>query len=342
MTGALRALLAALASMALVALAGCGGSAPPRTQTPSYALPEVPPRPSFDPDARPRSAREGEVGFSGDSLRGGTVFSVSEASAVRTSGSSAGRVVNQAIAKVTPGRAVASSSTPSARPVALPGTDAAKEEEKIEREAQLALEVKDVGEAAARVIALVRAHQGTVTKDQRVSGTQSSAEMTARVPSADFDAFLAEVATLGEVRNRSVKALDSSLEHKDLGILVDNLEAALARYRDLLQKATDPMQILAVERELERVTSDLDRIKGRLTFLRDRVARSTIAIGLHSSEVPTDQTPFAHKPQISAGVRALSFVDVRESGTATSAAGSRCACPAPAATPRAASSSTST
>jgi len=93
------------------------------------------------------------------------------------------------------------------------------------------------------------------------------------------------------------------------------LEAALARYRDLLQKATEPLQVLAVERELERVRSDLDRIKGRLTFLRDRVARATIAIALHSPEAPHDQLPFAKKPQISSGVRALSFVDVRESGT---------------------------
>jgi hypothetical protein len=316
MTARPATLLASLAVLALLTLVGCGGSTPPPRATPSYALPSLPARPSFDANARPPGAsQDNSYRFSEDAQLGGVMFSTENASAVRASGGSVGRVVNQTIAKVTPGRAVASSGAPSARSVALPGTEAAKEEEKIEREAQLALEVKDVAEAATRLLALVRVHDGSVTKDQRVSGTQSNAEIVVRVPSDHFDAFIAEAGAIGEIRNRSVKAVDSSLEHKDLGILVDNLEAALARYRDLLQKATDPLQVLAVERELERVRSDLDRIKGRLAFLRDRVARATIAVALHSSEAPTDQQPFARKPQISSGVRALSFVDVRESGT---------------------------
>ena len=116
-----------------------------------------------------------------------------------------------------------------------------------------------------------------------------------RVPSSHFDAFTTDLASVGEIRDRSIKSVDSGLEHKDLGILVDNLEAALARY-------------------LERVRSDLDRIKGRLAFLRDRVSRATIAIALHSTEAQPD-VPFARKPQISTGLRGLSSVDVRESGT---------------------------
>ena len=64
------------------------------------------------------------------------------------------------LGQLVPGRA-ASSSSPNARAVALPSTDAAKEEEKIEREAQLASQVKDVNEGAARVLALVQAHEGS-------------------------------------------------------------------------------------------------------------------------------------------------------------------------------------
>ena len=315
------------AALALFMLGGCSSSGTAATRpSPSYSLPALPPRPAFDANARaaaPGGASGGgdhlaSYSFSDDSTSAAQTVQIEGSSTVRKTGNVATRAVND-VAKLA-GGAFGGSNAPrasaqSARVTALPAGEAAKDEEKIEREAQLAIEVKDVNEAAARVLALVRTHEGSVTKDQRNSGAQSqNAEILVRVPSAHFDAFTSELGSVGEIRSRNIRAVDVSIEHKDLGILVANLEAALARYRELLQKATDPMQVLAVERELERVRSDLDRVKGRLAFVTDRVARSTVAIALHSPEPPPD-VPTGHRPSIAPGVRALTFVDVRESGT---------------------------
>jgi hypothetical protein len=314
----------------LGALLGCSSSSASTRPARSYELPSLPDRPSFDATV-PAAPSEGGICAIDPSAcpNGATIDRLvstpvrAEVYAVQQSGSGAGAVRRtiRDLSNVVAGNAgysfsssSASSGASAASTVALPAAAAATSEEKIEREARLAIEVKDVNEGAARVLALVRAHDGSVTKDQRSSGTQSNAEIIVRVPSAHFDAFTNELSSVGQIRNSSIKALDTTLEHKDLGILVDNLEAALARYRSLLDKATDPLQVLAVERELERVRSDLDRIKGRLSFLRDRVARATVAIALHSPEALPDVQP-GHRPQISAGVRGLTFIDVRESGT---------------------------
>jgi hypothetical protein len=310
------------------ALLGCSSSsatASPRTP-PSYSLPSLPERPAFDANVRAAPSEGGICAIDpsacphgrADDLLATTpgIYAVQQ-SGTRKISADVARVVGSttgiSFSSSSGGGALGTSAQP--RAVALPPAEATKAEEKIEREAQLAVEVKDVTQAANRVVALVQSHEGSITKDQRSSGNQSTAEIIVRVPSERFDAFVAEIATVGEVRNRNIKALDTGLEHRDLGILVGNLEAALARYRDLLQKATEPLQVLVVERELERVRSDLDRIKGRLAFLKDRVARATVSIALHSHQPQPDAPPSGQKPQISPGLRGLSFIDVRESGT---------------------------
>ena len=298
----------------LGSLLGCSSSEAQVRPTTSYGLPSLPPNQAFDPSPPP-PADSGNYRFASDTVKADRQMEV-HATLASAPGVMSGGSVQKAVRDLSQVVAGSSSrsSSPVARTVSLPAGEAAKAEEKIEREAQLAIEVKDVNDAAARVLALVRAHEGSITKDQRSSGSQSTAEIIVRVPSERFDMFIGELASIGQIRNRSIKALDTSLEHKDLGILVDNLEAALTRYRDLLQRATEPLQVLAVERELERVRSDLDRIKGRLAFLKDRVARATVAIALHSHEALPD-APRDSKPQIASGVRGLTFVDVRESGT---------------------------
>jgi hypothetical protein len=203
--------------------------------------------------------------------------------------------------------------------VGLPAIDAAADTShalKIEREAQLAIETRDVPGAATGIVALVEAQHGFVTKDERSNSGQWNADLIVRVPAAGLDAFLDALARIGVVKSRRITAIDATLEHRDVEILLSNLEAALTRYRDLLQRATDPAQVLAIERELERVRTEVDRVKGRLELLRDRVAFATVAVALREpAPLAPPEEPTAYQAGIATGVRGISFVDVRESGT---------------------------
>jgi hypothetical protein len=186
---------------------------------------------------------------------------------------------------------------------------------KIEREAQFAIEVRSVAIAAAAVLTLVAEQKGFVSKDERSTDGRWNADLVVRIPSATFDAFAEALSSLGDVKNRRITAVDASVEHEDVEVLLANLEAAQARYRDLLQRAGDPGQILAIERELERTRTDLERVQGRLELLRNRVAYATIAIGLHEPAPPPD-VPAGYQAGIATGVRGSSLVDVREGGAA--------------------------
>jgi hypothetical protein len=108
------------------------------------------------------------------------------------------------------------------------------------------------------------------------------ASITLRVPAARFDDALQEVARMGEVIERRVKAQDVTEEMRDLKIRLDNAERTRVRLLDLLEKTGRIEDAVKVEQELERVTETIELLKGKIQFLSAQAAYSTIRVDLNS------------------------------------------------------------
>jgi len=107
-----------------------------------------------------------------------------------------------------------------------------------------------------------------------------------KVPSASFREAMTKIDALGGVTNRSVQADDVSEEFHDLEVRLANLKATRARLQEFLAKANGIGDMLTVERELERVAQEIDRMEGRLQFLRTRAAMSVISVNLTAKPKP--------------------------------------------------------
>lgn len=101
-----------------------------------------------------------------------------------------------------------------------------------------------------------------------------------RVPSDKFRDTLTKLEGVGRVVARSVKAEDVSEEYHDLEVRLANLRTTQKRLQDFMARATNVNEALTVERELERVAQEIDRIEGRLSFLKTRASFSTISVQL--------------------------------------------------------------
>lgn len=101
-----------------------------------------------------------------------------------------------------------------------------------------------------------------------------------KVPSASFRETMTKIDALGGVVGRSVTADDVSEEFHDLEVRLANLRTTRTRLQDFMSKANGIADMLTVERELERVAQEIDRIEGRLEFLRTRASMSVIAVQL--------------------------------------------------------------
>ncbi len=103
-----------------------------------------------------------------------------------------------------------------------------------------------------------------------------------RVPSARFREGLRRVEDFGEVLHRSVSAQDVSEEFHDVEVRLQNLRAVRRRLEEFLTRAGSMAEALQVERELERVSREIDTLEGRLRFLSARVAFSLLTVNVHA------------------------------------------------------------
>jgi len=132
-------------------------------------------------------------------------------------------------------------------------------------------------------------------------GSRRDASVSVVVPSAAFRQTFGAIEQLGDVTHRSIAAEDVSEEYHDADVRLQNLRATRKRLEEFLAKAPGIAEMMTVEHELERVVLEIDRIEGRMRFLREHTAFSTLTVNLVARPA---RSAALHDPP-SAGPRAI-------------------------------------
>ncbi|MCA9595829.1 MAG: DUF4349 domain-containing protein [Myxococcales bacterium] len=189
----------------------------------------------------------------------------------------------------------ASSAPPPPAPIETDKSEASTTKEMIDIEARVTLEVASVASALVRVRKAVADVRGQVVNEViEDNASAAGASVSVRVPSAQIQSFLSGLSGIGKLESRQIKSRDIGREYHDAQILLQNLQATLARYEKLLQKAENVKDMVALEAAMARVRTRLDRVQGDLRYLKDRAQRSTVYITLkakpdHETVEPTAQ-----------------------------------------------------
>lgn len=96
------------------------------------------------------------------------------------------------------------------------------------------------------------------------------------VPVTRFEEAMKALRQLGTVTNESASGEDVTEEFVDLQSRLANLGATRDRLRTFLDQAENVEQALEVNEELKKIEEEIAIIQGRINFLRDRAAFSTI------------------------------------------------------------------
>jgi hypothetical protein len=141
---------------------------------------------------------------------------------------------------------------------------------------QLTMEVGNVSNAVDAAIAITGKLGGLV--ERRSDGDDGYASLTLRIPSTSLSSAISEFETLGTITHRNLSGDDVTEQYVDTESRLNNKRVLRDRLLQLLDKAVEVKDILAIETELNRVQSDIESMEAVITSLSKQVEMATIQV----------------------------------------------------------------
>lgn len=149
--------------------------------------------------------------------------------------------------------------------------------------ASMSIQVWSVSNAVNEAVALAERQGGFV--EEKTDRGEESASLTVRVPAQSFKTALSSLETLGTVTYRNIEGEDVTEQFIDVEARLKNKIVLRDRLKQLLEKANEVKDILAIETELNRVQADIDSMEGRIKSLRGKVEYSTLSLNLERKPI---------------------------------------------------------
>ncbi|GAB3164950.1 DUF4349 domain-containing protein [Telluribacter humicola] len=166
---------------------------------------------------------------------------------------------------------------------ALPPTQEAapqKIERKIIRKGRIWFETNDATRTRQLIDKNIHDFKGYISNDEVDKREERvNYSLTVRIPSENFELFFDSISKSTSLFvNKSIDAEDVTEEYIDVEARLRTKKELESRYKVLLQRTGNVQEILAIEKEMGTLRSEIESIEGRFRYLRDRIAFSTVQI----------------------------------------------------------------
>jgi len=162
--------------------------------------------------------------------------------------------------------------------------DVAQEDRLVIKNGSLSLVVDNVEFAIDKVKKFAVEKEGfVVSSNVDRYNNEPSGSVTIRIPSKIFDTGLDEVRSLGEVQSEQSDGRDVTEEYVDLDARFNNYKATETQFLEIMRKATKIEDILAVQRELTTVRANIESLEGRMKYLKESAAYSSLTVYLSTN-----------------------------------------------------------
>jgi predicted anti-sigma-YlaC factor YlaD len=149
------------------------------------------------------------------------------------------------------------------------------------RTAQITLTTPDFTKARVSLEDILKRHGGHIGNLTLGSPADSgqTLQATLRVPASRLDACLAEIRKLGRVESEQQGGEEVTQQVVDLEARLGNARNTEQRLADILRRSTGKiMDVLAVEKEIDRVRGEIERMQAERKGLADRIDFATLEV----------------------------------------------------------------
>ena len=145
----------------------------------------------------------------------------------------------------------------------------------------IGLVVEDYHQFESQLPNLIRKFGGFVASSDtdRQYKDQQRGVWVVRIPVQNYAGFLSGIGGIGFAESRSENATDVTEEYIDLEARIGNKQRLEDRIVKMLEERTGKLsEVLDIERELARMREEIERMQGRLRFLKDRSSMATVTL----------------------------------------------------------------
>jgi hypothetical protein len=155
-------------------------------------------------------------------------------------------------------------------------------DKKIIKDARIGLEVKEYSNYKQDLDSLVYAVNGYISSENLDKDNYSiKCDLTIRIPSQNFEQLISFLEKGSEkLLYKNVSARDITEEYIDLETRLQTKKEVEKRYIQLLSRAKNIEEILQVEEKIRRLREEIESKEGRLKYLKNQVAYSSIYVSI--------------------------------------------------------------
>jgi len=156
---------------------------------------------------------------------------------------------------------------------------------KIIKNGDLRFETDDLAKTYDRIQELLKKYKANVQNDSESKNYNAiSRDLTIRIPSQNFDAFIQSVSSgVPYFDTKDISSEDVTEEYIDVASRIKTKKALELRYLELLKKANKVSEMMEVEKQLSEIREEIEAKEGRLKYLKNRVALSTVNLSFYKT-----------------------------------------------------------